>query len=263
MTYDGHVWTIAAAWAIAAALMLGFWLWHLRVRNVGVVDVGWTVAVLTSVGLFAAAGAGDPSRRLLVATLVAIWATRLATYLLRDRVLGRAEDGRYQALRAAGSVAAARRFFFFFQAQAVLAVFFAMPGWLTSANRSPTFHPLEWMGLAVWAIGLVGESVADLQLTRFKADPRNRGRTCRAGLWGYSRHPNYFFEWLIWVGYALLALPAPYGPVALAAPALMLYLLFRVTGIPATEAQALRTRGDDYRHYQSTTSAFVPWIPRV
>ena len=83
------------------------------------------------------------------------------------------------------------------------------------------------------------------------------------GLWRYSRHPNYFFEWLVWIAYAMFALASPWGWISLACPAVMLYFLLRVTGIPATEAQALKSRGDDYREYQRTTSAFVPRRPKA
>jgi steroid 5-alpha reductase family enzyme len=130
-------------------------------------------------------------------------------------------------------------------------------------NTRPHLSTLEILATGLWAAALAGESTADRQLARFKATPGSNGLTCRDGLWRYSRHPNYFFEWLIWVAYALFALSAPWGPLALASPALMLFLLFRVTGIPATEAQAVRTRGDDYRRYQATTSVFVPWFPKV
>jgi steroid 5-alpha reductase family enzyme len=82
------------------------------------------------------------------------------------------------------------------------------------------------------------------------------------GLWNYSRHPNYFFEWLIWIAWLVFALGSPHGWIAFICPVLMLYFLFRVTGIPATEAQALRSRGEDYRRYQQTTSAFVPWFKK-
>jgi len=102
--------------------------------------------------------------------------------------------------------------------------------------------------------------VADAQLAKFKRIAANRGKVCRVGLWNYSRHPNYFFEWLVWVAWALFALPSPAGYVGLIGPVLMFYFLFRVTGIPATEAQALRSRGEEYRRYQETTSAFVPWF---
>ena len=109
----------------------------------------------------------------------------------------------------------------------------------------------------------MGETAADRQLEKFREDPSQRGRTCRAGLWRYSRHPNYFFEWLMWMAYALFAIGSPpWGWLTLGCPAVMLYLLFKVTGIPATEAQALRSRGDDYRQYQQTTNIFVPWFPK-
>ena len=84
----------------------------------------------------------------------------------------------------------------------------------------------------------------------------------RQGLWRYSRHPNYFFQWLTWVAYALMALAAPWGWIGLLAPLLILYLIVFVTGIPPSEEQALKSRGDDYRRYQRETSAFVPWFPR-
>ena len=100
------------------------------------------------------------------------------------------------------------------------------------------------------------------QLQGFKKDPANRGKTCRAGLWSYSRHPNYFFEWLIWVSFFIFASASPYGWISIVCPVLIFYFLFKVSGIPATEAQALRTKGDDYRDYQRTTSAFFPWFPK-
>src|ERR1019366_7311648 len=100
----------------------------------------------------------------------------------------------------------------------------------------------EYAAAALWLIAWISEFVADSQLNRFKSNPANRGVTCRVGLWRYSRHPNYFFEWLIWVAFALFALGSPYGYLALFARALMLFFLSRVTGIPATEAQALRSK---------------------
>lgn len=154
------------------------------------------------------------------------------------------------------------KFFFFFEFQALLCVVLSAPFLLPAVNPAPQFSPLEYAGAALWVIAILGEIVSDGQLSAFKADHRNKGKTCRVGLWNLSRHPNYFFEWLIWMAFALFALPSPYGYLGLVSPALILYFLFKVTGIPATEAQALRSRGDDYRRYQETTSAFVPWFPR-
>lgn len=249
-------------WAGVATFMTALWVWHLRLRNAGVVDVGWAASV-GGLGLFYGVFAeGDVTRRAVIGGMMTLWGARLAWYLLHDRVLGRPEDGRYAELRSRRSPAAAGNFFPFFQAQAFIAVLLSYPAWISAINRAPGLAAIEITAIALWTVALIGEAIADAQLERFKAQPSNRGRTCRIGLWRYSRHPNYFFEWLIWVAYALFALASPYGWIAIACPLVMLYLLFRVTGIPATEAQALRTRGEDYRQYQAATSAFVPWFPK-
>ena len=116
--------------------------------------------------------------------------------------------------------------------------------------------------MALWFVAVAGEALADAQLAAFKRNPANRGGVCAVGLWRYSRHPNYFFECLIWVSYALFAFGSPGGWLALIGPAAILYLLLRVTGIPLTEEQSLRSRGEAYRRYQETTSAFLPWFPK-
>jgi steroid 5-alpha reductase family enzyme len=113
-----------------------------------------------------------------------------------------------------------------------------------------------------WIVSVWGEHVADRQLARFRADPVNRGKTCRAGLWRYSRHPNYFFEWLHWFTYVALAVGATAVWYSLSGPVLMYVFLRWISGVPYTEAQALRTRGDDYRDYQRHTSMFFPLPPK-
>ena len=252
----------ALAWVAGAVLMLALWTWYRRRRNAGIVDVGWSLSLPLMATLYASLGSGDVWRRWLIAGMFCVWGGRLAAYLLRDRVVGREEDRRYADLRARRSPAVALDFFLFFQAQALVAVVLSLPALLAAVNGAPRMAPLEIAAVALWAAALSGEALADRQLETFKARPSSRGRTCREGLWRYSRHPNYFFEWLVWVAYALFAMASPWGVLALMCPALMLYLLFRVTGIPATEAQALRSKGDDYRQYQATTSIFVPWFPR-
>ena len=257
-------------WAIAAVAMTILWVVGRRMRNYGVVDVGLTYLVAGLAVIYAAVAAADfgpTARQWLIGGMFAVWGLRLGTYLLIDRVLGRPEDGRYATLRQSwgavgGDAAANRSFFWFFQAQALAAVFFAIPALMPALNPDPTVTPLEWTAVALWMVAVAGESTADWQLTQFKRRRDSRGRTCRDGLWHYSRHPNYFFEWLVWVAYALFAAASPLGWLAIACPAVMLFLLFRITGIPATEAQAVLSRGDDYRDYQATTSPFVPWFPR-
>ncbi len=255
------VWAAAGVgFAGASAVMASLWTIQLRTRNAGIVDVGWAVLVGALALLACVVEDGWVPRRLAVAAIMGCWGARLGVHLLRDRVLDKPEDGRYAELRARWGVAADSRFFWFFQLQALAAVFFALPAFLSARGAVTSFSMLELAALLVWVLAFAGEIVADRQLAAFRADPSHRGRTCRSGLWRFSRHPNYFFEWLMWVAYALFAIDAPGGLAALACPVLMLYLLFRVTGIPATEAQALRSRGEDYRRYQRTTSMFFPWV---
>jgi steroid 5-alpha reductase family enzyme len=239
------------------------WAWHVRTRNAGIVDAGWA-ALVGGLAVFDAAAARDgfAVRRAVIAAMMGIWALRLTVFLLVDRVWGKPEDGRYAELRRARGDGANAWFFWFFQAQAAAAVFFSLPALVSAVNPAPELIPLELAALGLWFVAFAGESAADRQLRRFKKNPANRGQTCQDGLWRYSRHPNYFFEWLIWVAFALFATASPWGWLAWLCPATLLYLLFKITGIPATEAQALRSRGDAYRRYQQTTSVFVPWFPR-
>ena len=242
--------------------MAALWIWQQRLQNAGVVDVGWTALVAALAILDARFSDGWVFRRAIAGFMIGSWGLRLAVYLLYDRVLNRPEDGRYAEMRRGWGVDAPRRFFWFFQTQALAAVAFSLPALFASANPEADFGPLEIAGAALWIAAFAGESTADRQLLRFKSAPANRGLICRAGLWKYSRHPNYFFEWLIWVALALFASGSPWGWITAACPIAMLYFLFRVTGIPLNEAQALRTRGDAYRDYQRTTSVFVPLRPR-
>ena len=246
----------------ASALMVVVWLVARHIRNNGIVDVAWAGSFTLLVGVYVSvAGTGGPRTWLLVA-LVLAWSARLTIYLSRRvGALHPVEDARYQDLRQDWATNLDVRFFVFFQAQALAAVAFSLPHAIAAVDAATPVGPIHLVAAGITAVGVAGESVADYQLARFKSDPRRRGEICQVGLWRYSRHPNYFFEWLVWCGFAIYALPSSYGPLGLVAPALMLYTLLRVTGIPATEAAAVKRRGDAYRQYQRTTSAFVPWFP--
>jgi steroid 5-alpha reductase family enzyme len=139
---------------------------------------------------------------------------------------------------------------------------FALPFAVVATRPQPPALPAIIAALLVWSVSVLGEALADQQLARFRADPGNRGRTCRIGLWAWSRHPNYFFEWLHWFAYPLLAWGHPQWWLALSGPVLMLLFLYRLSGIPWTEAQSLRSRGEDYRRYQAEVSPFLPLPPR-
>ena len=252
---------ILAGWAAVALVMLGFYFVQQRTKNAGIVDFVWAAGVGALAISYAAAATGDVGRRALLAALAGIWSARLAVYLLVDRVLGKSEDGRYQMLRQNWGDKAPSYFLAFFQVQAIWAVMFSIP-FLPIAYRKGPLGSLDALAVGVWLIAVGGEALADGQLARFRADPENRGKTCRAGLWRYSRHPNYFFEWIHWFTYVCLGIGAPYGWVTLMGPIVMLLFLYKVTGIPYTEKRALQSRGDDYRRYQQTTSPFIPWFPK-
>jgi len=255
--------TLILTGAVAVCgLMLVLWLVHFPLQNAAIVDAGWAGGLALLGALYATAGSGWAPRRMVIGAMVVIWGIRLAFYLLVTRVIGQPEEGRYVQLRRLWRTHIGLKFLLFFQFQAMLCIVLAIPFLVAAANSKPSLSAVEYAAALLWLVAMVGESIADAQLNAFKANPLNRGKTCRAGLWRYSRHPNYFFEWLIWVAFSLFAMGSLYGYVGLISPLLMLFFLFRVSGIPATEAQALRSRGDDYRDYQNTTSAFVPWFQK-
>jgi steroid 5-alpha reductase family enzyme len=254
---------VLAGAASVAALMLLLWLIHLRTGNAAIVDAGWAGGLALLGVLYAALGGGYRLRSALIGTMSAIWGLRLAIYLLTTRIIGHPEEGRYLELRRQWKTNIPFKFLLFYEFQALLCVVLATPFLMAARNPDPGISLLEGAAAALWILAMAGEAAADAQLNRFKSDPSNKGRTCQVGLWQFSRHPNYFFEWLIWVAFALFALGSPGGFWGLLSPALILYFVLRVTGIPATEAQAIRTRGEEYRRYQRTTSAFVPWFPKT
>jgi len=248
--------------AVLALMMFVIWLVSVRLNNAGFVDVGWSLGLVLLAVWSAWQGPGFAPRRWIMAGMVTFWGLRLALHLIR-RIVSEPEDGRYQQLRREWQGKNINlRFLLFFEFQALLDVLLSLPMLLAALNPAPQLSALEYAGVALWLVAVIGESISDAQLAAFKRDPGNRGRVCQQGLWRYSRHPNYFFEWFIWVAWMVYALASPWGWPSVVCPALMLFFLFRLTGIPATEAQALRSRGDEYARYQQTTSAFVPWFPK-
>jgi steroid 5-alpha reductase family enzyme len=241
--------------------MTGAWLRQRRTHNAGIVDVLWAASLGVLALAYALFGDGWAPRRVLVAVLAGLWSARLTLHLAH-RVRTEREDGRYAALRSRLADRFDRWMLVFFQAQALLATALSLVFLVPALAEHAGWRVWDALAVLVWIVALTGETLADRQLQAWRADPSNRGKTCRSGLWRFSRHPNFFFEWLHWIAYAVLAIGLPFGWAVWLAPASMLFLILRVTGIPPTEEQALRTRGDDYRAYQRTTSAFFPWPPR-
>ena len=251
---------VAILWASAALAMSLGWAWQRLHENAGIVDVIWTAGIGAAALWYAAVLDGGVMPRALLGLLGALWSLRLVAHLA-PRVLKGPEDGRYRQLRLRWQGNQAK-IFGMFQFQALLIVLFSSP--FLAVARNPTAALTPWMlaGIAVWIGSVCGEALADRELARFRADPVNRGRTCRAGLWRYSRHPNYFFEWLHWFAYVCLAVGSPLFWLSISGPVIMYAFLRWVSGIPFTEAQALRTRGEDYRRYQAETSQLIPWFPK-
>lgn len=247
--------------AIIVLLMFVLWLVQQRTKNATIVDPAWTFAFAILAILYAALGTGDPVYRWTMAVMVTVWSLRLGLHLAA-RIPGEPEDGRYHELREKWTTGTGWKFFLVFEAQAILDVLLSIPFLLVAFHEPGALGWPQFIGIALWVIAVVGESVADAQLARFKRYPANRGEVCQDGLWNYSRHPNYFFEWLVWIGWAIFAVTAPWGWLAFSAPILMFLFLSRFTGIPATEAQSLRSKGEKYARYQRTTSALVPWFKK-
>lgn len=253
-------WVAFGAWLGLALVFTMVWAWQLRTRNAGIVDAfwAWTLGLLGP--WFAAFSPAEPAVRWMIAILPLAWGLRLGTYLWR-RNHGKPEDGRYTALRAEWGAAASRRMWMFFQVQVVFSMLIAVGLWVASRRDTPVPPVALFLTGALWLISVVGEGWADAQLAAFKARPDSKGKVCREGLWRYSRHPNYFFECLHWAAYLPLAWGAGGAWIAIIPPVVMAYLLLKLSGVPATEAQAARSR-PDYAEYIRTTNALIPWPPK-
>lgn len=245
-------------------IMALVWLWAHKIKNAGVVDIFWSYNFPVIAIILLLLAPGFELRKLIICGMVIIAGSRLGTHLA-IRVIKHLsiEEGRYQQLRKDWAPNSEQKFFFFFQFQAISNVLLAVPFFLISRNTVPELSLFEYAGIAIWIISVLGEAIADAQLSAFKRNPENKGKVCDTGLWGLSRHPNYFFEWLMWVSYFVFALASPMGYFAIISPAIILYLLLKVTGIPATEEQSLRSKGDAFKKYQEKVSVFIPWFKKA
>lgn len=267
MSIAAFLLTVACVAAALCICMSLAWLIWRSTRNSGWVDTIWTFSV-GAVGLIGAAmpptgAAASGARRALVAGFALAWALRLGLHIAR-RTRGITDDPRYAKLLSGWGSDASRQMFFMVQKQALVSVPLSLAIVLAAANPDAALRIQDWLAILVFAVAVFGEWRADEQLHRFASDPANRGKVCDVGLWRWSRHPNYFFEWLGWLAYPLLAIGAwEWGWVALAAPACMYWLLVHVSGVPPLETHMLATRGDAYRAYQARTNAFFPAPPLV
>lgn len=252
--------------ASMAAMMAAAWSIARHPGKSGWTDTIWSYAVgVNGVAAALFAQTGPAERHWLVAALIGLWGARLGTHILKRTLKGK-DDPRYAELRRQWGRDWDRRLFGFLMIQALAGFVLLVSVIAAASNPAPFGLWSDVAGVAVALVAIGGEWVADRQLRAFAADPANAGKVMDRGLWSWSRHPNYFFEWLGWLAYALIAVgPAgawPWGWVALTGPAWMYWLLVHASGIPPNEAHMLRSRGDAFRDYQRRVSAFFPAPPR-
>ena len=263
-------WYLGALAAIAlslSVLMAGAWMVQQRTGNSGWVDTIWTFSVgLIGAGaaLWPMAGTPPTPRQWLVAALVVIWSLRLGAHIAA-RTAGITDDPRYAAFASEWGVDSPRKMFIFLQNQGFGSIPLVFAIFVAARFPSEALRLQDYLGALILLVGIAGEALADAQLKRFRADPANKGRVCDVGLWRWSRHPNYFFEWFGWLAYPVIAISIdyPWGWATLLAPVFMYWILVHVTGIPPLEEQMRRSRGERYRDYQARTSRFFPLPPHA
>lgn len=256
---------------LAAGLSLVMTLaWRVAVitGQSGWIDAIWTLAT-GAAGVMAALAPIDSAtshfpRQALVAAMAAAWSLRLGLHIVARTRRG-GDDPRYANLRKEWGATWRTRLLWFLQIQAAAAFLLALSIMAAARNPAPGLRLVDWLGVAILIIAVVGEGIADRQLADFTKNPVNKGKVMQSGLWSLSRHPNYFFEWFGWLAYLMIAISFSgywWGFAALAGPLFMYWLLVHVSGIPPLEEHMLRTRGDAFRDYQRRVSAFIPWFTR-
>jgi steroid 5-alpha reductase family enzyme len=251
-----------------SAIMAGAWLIQQRSGNSGWVDTIWTfgVGVTGAVGALASIGGSWQARQIMVASFAAVWALRLGVHIA-SRSAKVPNDPRYAGKIKAWGSDAPRQMFWFLQIQALAGIPLLMSMFVAAHRPGASMTLWDAVAMLVMAIAILGEGVADWQLSRFKSNPANKGGINDVGLWKWSRHPNYFFEAVGWLAYPLIAIDLigqyPWGFLALAGPACIYWLLVYVSGIPPLEEHMVRSRGEAFRAYQRRTNAFFPGPPRI
>lgn len=237
--------------------MFAFWLLYLKTGEPSVVDIAWTLSIGGLSFYFFYLGPKNHTAQWLIVVTTLFWSLRVA-YVLLERMIRGQKDGRYKILSNIWQKGLHWKYLLFYLAQGIGSLILLLPIAFVMILKTGPWHSLDTLA-TIWLIcSLIGEAVADASLRQFRHQPENKGKVCQQGLWYYSRHPNYFFQWNLWVSYALFASSVPFGFIGWISPLIMLYLLLYVTGIPPNEKQSLLSRGEAYRDYQKTTSAFIP-----
>jgi len=243
-------------------LMLVAWGIYLFTRVGSLVDLFWALGFVVLMLVYYNLGEHSSLAAQIMLTLGLLWALRLFAYLFfyRDSVM--VEDPRYTQLSSTWKIRKSLGFLSNYLLQGALMLLISSP-FMIAFSDLVQFGAFFWVGAVIVVIGLVNEAIADMQLTHFKRSKHRQGnKVCQNGWWKYSRHPNYFFDWLTWLGFAVMTLAHPWGWVALISPLTLLFVFVGIT-INITEQHALVSRGEEYAQYQLTTSKFFPWFVRT
>jgi steroid 5-alpha reductase family enzyme len=248
--------------AIVLGPMLLLWVTSLALRDVSIVDIFWGMGFVWLSGLLLYQRSSIGTQQLFLTGVVALWGVRLSLYLLW-RNHGSGEDRRYRAIRANNSPGFWwKSLFIVFGLQGVLITIVSLPVQAALTGPAQDMRSIHWLGLFIAMVGIGFESVADLQLSRFKSNVNNRGKVLDRGLWRYTRHPNYFGDFLVWWGILLLSWTTVDMAWVALGPAVMTFFLLKVSGVALLESDIAKRR-PQYKSYVRRTSAFIPWIPRT
>ncbi|MCW8851927.1 MAG: DUF1295 domain-containing protein [Gammaproteobacteria bacterium] len=250
------------SYTLVVLFIIAFALWIVsRIKHdVGIVDSFWSLLILAAGMCFLFfSDARITERHTIITIMLAAWAIRLAVHITW-RNWGQEEDSRYQEIRKNNQPNFEfKSLYIVFLLQAFLALIVALP--LMSIFSSETaINRLDYLAFALWTFGMLFEAVSDMQLARFKASEKNRGKVLNTGLWRYSRHPNYFGEFCIWWAFFLFAVASGYW-WSIVSPLLMSILLLKVSGVSLLES-TISERRPEYADYRKSTNAFFPWFPK-
>lgn len=252
------LWLFSLGLCLTLAFMTTLWCFYFYRRNAGLVDIGWAFSFMITLGVSLYFGSAIPQVKLLLGLMVLPWALRLAWHLW-DRFNILVEDLRYTQIRRNwGGDETGVKFLGMFLLQGLLVGFISIPFYIIASDREIGIGLYAWVGFTITILSFIGETVADCQLREFKKSLLSKIDVCDVGLWAYSRHPNYFFEWLVWVGIFIFCLDSPYGIIGIVAPLIMYYLLRHLSGIPMLEEHMLKTKKQAWLNYKKRVPVFFP-----
>lgn len=251
---------LMTAFVTVLLFMSAAWAVYLVTKRAAIVDVAWALSIILLAYFYVIMTGTLHARALLLLLMVTLASGRLA-FLLYDRLRKGLHDRRYDVLTKKFEGREKLSYLFFFLFQGCASFVLSIPFAFVALSDKP-LGLLDGIALLLFIFAFYLQVKSDQIIHRFRQNPNNRHEVCREGPWGWTRHPNYFSEWLIWISYALLALSAPYGWLGVISPLLMYYFVTRVTGIPPTEEVLLQSKGEKYREYQRSVPAFFPRIGR-